>query len=307
VPVHGNPSHRARDFDIAALLDSWLLALRAEHKSPTTISSYRRGVQQYLAYCGANNCSPVLDRHTVSAFTAHLLDTGAAPTTARLRQLALRRFSAWLLEEGETVRDELLRLRAPKLDQKVIEPLSDEQIKKMIAVSTHADMYSRRDEAIIRLMVEAGVRAGEVVAMMVPDLDLKAGTAIIRRGKGARGRVVPFSPQTVRAIDRYLRLRRGHKLASSPILWLGDHGLKFGYSALWKSLGLRASLAGVENFHPHRLRHTAAHRWLAAGGSEGGLMAIAGWSNAAMLQRYSRARASERAAEEARRLNLGDI
>ncbi len=55
------------------------------------------------------------------------------------------------------------------------------------------------------------------------------------------------------------------------------------------------------------LRHTAAHRWLAKGGSESGLMAIAGWTRTDMLVRYTRARASERAAQEAQRLNLGDL
>jgi integrase len=59
--------------------------------------------------------------------------------------------------------------------------------------------------------------------------------------------------------------------------------------------------------HPHLLRHTAADRWLTAGGSEGGLMAVAGWTRPDMLLRYTRARAEQRAADEARRLNLGDL
>jgi integrase len=63
----------------------------------------------------------------------------------------------------------------------------------------------------------------------------------------------------------------------------------------------------VTGFHPHLLRHTAAHRWLAAGGSEGGLVAVAGWTRADMLTRYTKARASDRAADEARRLDLGNI
>ena len=58
---------------------------------------------------------------------------------------------------------------------------------------------------------------------------------------------------------------------------------------------------------PHKLRHTAAHRWLAAGGSESGLMAMAGWTRTDMLVRYTRATAAERAADEAARLNLGDL
>ena len=141
----------------------------------------------------------------------------------------------------------------------------------------------------------------------VADVDVTAGMATIRRGKGGKGRVVPFGPQTAKSLDRYLRLRRSHRLADSPALWLGDRGKTFGYDALHKTLGERAAAAGVTGFHPHRLRHTAAHRWLDAGGSEGGLMAVAGWTRPDMLLRYTRAQASSRAADEARRLNLGDL
>ena len=55
------------------------------------------------------------------------------------------------------------------------------------------------------------------------------------------------------------------------------------------------------------MRHTAATRWLRAGGSEGGLMAIAGWSTRDMIDRYTGASASERAADEARGLGLGEL
>ena len=102
-------------------------------------------------------------------------------------------------------------------------------------------------------------------------------------------------------------MRRTHRLADSPALWLGDRGKPFNYDGLHKSLQYRARLAGVDGFHPHKLRHTAAHRWLAAGGSEGGLMAVAGWTRPDMLMRYTKAQASARAAEEARGLNLGDL
>lgn len=69
----------------------------------------------------------------------------------------------------------------------------------------------------------------------------------------------------------------------------------------------RATAAGITGFHLHMLRNTAATRWLAAGGSENGLMAVAGWSSREMLDRYTQASASDRAAAEARKLNLGDL
>jgi integrase/recombinase XerD len=121
-------------------------------------------------------------------------------------------------------------------------------------------------------MTETGARAGEILALSIADVDLAAGTAVIVRGKGGKARRVPFGPRAGAAIDRYLRARRRHRLAAGPVLWLGQGGKEFGYHALRDTLRYRAEKAGIDGLHPHLLRHTAAHRWLAAGGSEGGLM-----------------------------------
>jgi integrase/recombinase XerD len=250
---------------------------------------------------------PVLNRPTVNAFITSLLDSGAEPATARSRHLAVRRFSAWLADEGETAGDELLASKPPKLDVKVVPVLSEAEITRLLKACEGKDLRDRRDAAIVRLMVETGARAGEVVAMIVDDVDLTRGSAVVRRGKGGKGRTVPFGPRTSSAIDRYLRARRSHLLAGTAALWLGDRGKRFSYDALHKTLKWRAELAGIEGFHPHVLRHTAASRWLAAGGSEGGLMAVAGWTRRDMIDRYTRHTSEARAADEARRLGLGDL
>lgn len=119
--------------------------------------------------------------------------------------------------------------------------------------------------------------------------------------------MIPLAVEAAAAIDKYMRARRSHRLNDDPALWLGDRGKHFSYDALHKTLCMRAEMAGIPGFHPHKLRHTAAHRWLAKGGSEGGLMAVAGWTRPDMLMRYTKAQGSARAAEEAQRLNLGDL
>ena len=293
--------------DLAALLSSWELSLRAERKSPQTVKSYGDGVRAYLRWCSATDHPGVLDRRQLAAFVDHMLTGGSQPSTARSRQLGVRRFSSWLAEEREIDVDPLLGVKAPKLDTKVTEPLTDVQLKALIKACAGRELRDRRDEALVRFMFETGARAGEAAALGVADVDLAAGSAIVRRGKGGKGRTVPFGPQTALAIDRYLRVRRMHRLAGSPALWLGDRGKAFSYDGLHKSLKMRATMAGIANFHPHLLRHTAAHRWLAAGGSEGGLMAVAGWTRPDMLMRYTKAQASSRAATEARGLNLGEL
>lgn len=293
--------------EMRGLLDSWALHLRAERKSAQTVKTYTDGVKRFLHWCQRTNREPDLTRALVNAFIADLLDEGAEAATARSRQLSLRRFSTWLAEEGELPEDQLVGLKPPKLDSKIVPELSDDQLKALIKACAGRDFWERRDEAVIRIMVETGARIGEVVAMTTDDIDVAAGIIIIRRGKGGKGRTIPVGPQTSRAVDRYLRLRRAHRLASSPALWLGDRGKTIAYSGMYDSLVRRARLAGIEDFHPHVLRHTAAGRWLQRGGSEGGLMAIAGWTRRDMIDRYTRATAAKRAADEARDLNLGDL
>jgi site-specific recombinase XerD len=293
--------------DLRSLLTSWELHLRAQRKSPQTVSSYLTGVRLFMAWCDAQHAPAVLTRSAVNGFVSGLLEGGAEGSTARARQLAVRRFSAWLCEEGETPTDALLGVKPPKLDVKVVPILADEALRALIKACQGREFRDRRDEAIVRLMAESGVRAGEVIGIGTADLDLPRGIVVVRRGKGGKGRRVPFGSQTARAIDRYARLRRTHRLVDTPSLWLGDRGKGLGYYGLHSALTYRAGLAGIRDFHPHVLRHTAASRWLAAGGSEGGLMAVAGWTRRDMIDRYTRATAADRAATEARGLNLGDL
>ena len=293
--------------DLTALLPSWQLCLRAEHKSPHTVASYSKGVIAFLRWAKTADVAPELTKANVQAFTADLLAAGAQATTARTRHMALRRFSAWMTEEGELDSDPLLGSKPPKLDSKVIDALSDEQLRLLIKACTGKEFMDRRDEAIVRLMIETGLRAGEVIAMQVADIDLQQGRATVRRGKGGKGRVVPFGAQTATAVDRYMRARRAHRLSASNSLWLGGGGQTFSYPGFNRALKRRAEAAGIPGFHLHLMRHTAATRWLRAGGSEGGLMAVAGWSTRSMVDRYTGASASERAATEARGLGLGEL
>ncbi|BBY01050.1 integrase [Mycobacterium seoulense] len=290
------------------MLPSWEVALRSERKSRHTLAQYREGVRQFLRWCERTGTAPELSKPTVQGFLAALFDDGAQAATVRARYLALRRFSHWLTAEGEIEADRLLGMSPPKLAVKITDPLTEAELRDLIKACQGPGFADRRDEAICRLMAETGMRAGECASLAVADVDTLHGRAVIRSGKGGRDRPVPFGPQTATVLDRYIRMRRSHKLAERPSLWLPVRAAgSFGYTSLYRALRRRAALVGLDTFHPHLLRHTAASRWLAAGGSEGGLMTMAGWKQRQMLDRYTAATASERAADEAKRLRLGDL
>ena len=312
--LHGPPHparqvhHRRRASTPAAVAAG--AACRGQE--PRHIDTYTHGLQTYLTWC-ARTGEPPLARATVTTWMSDMLQAGAAPGSVRIRQLAVRRFVAWLIATGHLPVDPFAGVKGPRQTHRLVTPLTDDDLRALIATCvtpTHRagePLHHRRDEAIIRLMFETGIRIGETIALQVDDVDLDGGRVTVRRGKGGRGRVIPIGATTSAALRAYLSLRAHHRRGDSPELWLGERGTQLGYDGLSRALRRRAQLAGIAGFHPHKLRHTAAHRWLAAGGSESGLMAVAGWTRTDMLVRYTRAHASERAAQEAARLNLGAL
>lgn len=294
--------------DLQDLLSFWQTHLRNAGLSPQTLRTYTAGVQQFAAWSGDD---VTLTRRRAEAFCASILDGGAASGTAYVRLAALRRFSAWLAEEGEIEVDELATLRSPKVDQKVVDHLTPEEVRALLGACEGKSFAALRDTAIVHFMRATGARSEEVIGMQMIDMQIGAKSCVITRGKGGRGRRSGFGDKPAEAIGRYLRARRRHPSADRPELWLaGPNGHQAGpgggltYGGLKSSMERRARAAGVEGFHLHRLRHTAAVDWLRAGGSVPGLMSQCGWISVDMVNRYIEAASSELAVAEAHRLDL---
>lgn len=295
------------DLPLETLLPSWLVSLKSRGLSTKTLDSYQTGVEQFLAWCDDTGTPRNLSKRAVEGFLADMAERGRASKTLRIRAAALRLFSAWLADEGERQDAPLRGMQLPKLKEKIVHPLTDKELVDLVAACAGRDFMARRDEAIVRLLAETGMRADELMSMTVGNLDMGRAQVFIPHAKGGKQRTVSFGAKTGVSLDRYLRARRAHRLAGDTQVWLGARGRSFAYGGLYFALNRRAEMAGIDGFHPHRLRHTAATRWLAAGGSEGGLMARAGWSRRDMMDRYVQSTAAERASEEATRLGLGEF
>ena len=288
------------------LIDSWVIALLAERKAAETIDTYRKGIRGYARWCDATERPRLLSHEGFKQYLADLVAAGRlADASIASRHITVRQFSAWLALE-EDVADPLLLVSGPKVDEKIVLPLTDVELAALFAACKGFAFMDRRDEALARFIGQCGTRASETLTMTISGTSVAAGTTVVT-GKGGKERIVGFGPQTARAIDRYLRARRTHRLAATDALWLGDRGKGFTYAGLSKAMLRRADAAGLEGFYLHRLRHTFADRWLDREGSEGGLMMQAGWTSRKMVDRYAKARAAARSLEESRRLGLGDL
>lgn len=288
--------------EFADLADSWKLTLRAERKSAGTITTYRRGLIAYAKWCERRGEDPLLTRSHVQTFLAEFFDGGGKPTTAGNYLTALRLFVAWAVAEEELETDEVASINFPKQSQQYRPPIAREELEAIVATCDRKSYIGRRDEAVLRFMVDTGGRSSEILSVRLSNIWIPKGRVLFL-GKGDKERLAAFGSETALALDRYLRLRRKHRLAeSTDLLWLGDRGRSFTYAALWPMVKKRAALAGVDDVHPHRFRRTFADNWLSEGGSTDGLMAIAGWDSMEMIKLYAGARANVRALDEHARL-----
>lgn len=295
--------------DLRDLLPDWQTMLRAENLSLATRQNYDRGVDHFLRWAESTGVER-LTKTAVRAWVADMLEVrGYAGNTTAIRLAGMRSLTKYLHAEGDIEFNILYDVKVGKFAQRMVSDVSEEDLKLLIKACQGPRFTDKRDEAMVRLLAETGLRASELISIRVEDVD-RSNEIIRVLGKGNKERFVRIGPKTAVAITRYLKLRRQHKLADLPDLWLGGpcrgRGT-FGYSAMWAALRRRARSVGIENFHPHKLRHTFANRWLEANGSETGLMTAAGWTNLKMVQRYTATRAAAHSMAEARSLNLGNI
>ena len=102
--------------------------------------------------------------------------------------------------------------------------LTDAELIALIATCKGPSMENRRDEAIIRMFIDTGIRASELIGLTVDDVDLGQQIAVVM-GKGGRARAAPFGIRTTDALRRYLKARRQHPAANgTPAFWLGRKG-----------------------------------------------------------------------------------
>jgi site-specific recombinase XerD len=191
----------------------------------------------------------------------------------------------------------------PQIPERLPTVLTNAELAELVKAIEGNSFTQRRDAAILRVLIDTGARAGEVVNLTTADIDLDAATMRLV-GKGNRERVVDLGPRTLHALGRYRRSRQQHEHRHLPWFWIGERGrlTDSGLRQLLERLGDRA---GVENVHPHRVCHAAADDWLRRGGSEDGLMSHMGWRTRSMVQRYAAANRRDRAREEHRRPHQG--
>ncbi len=285
------------------LIRGFELSLGASGRSPKTLRSYTDSIKALSAFARHEGLPPlaVMDREHVRFWLVSLHDKGNKPGTVHLRYRGLNRFFRWCVEEEERQDNPMDRIDPPRIPSTIQPYYSPEGLQKVLKLIGRRTRYDLRDKAIILTLFDTGVRSAELSGMREHDLDWGDRTILVT-GKGGKQRRVSIGHVAAQAIERYLRKRA----VKSDWLWLASGNRPLANNGLRMMLDRRFQRAGVEFRGAHAFRRGFAMDYLAAGGQEGDLKELGGWENYAMVSRYARANAGERAIAAHKKLSPGD-
>jgi site-specific recombinase XerD len=277
------------------LVEEYLLVCRTEGKSPKTLRGYREKLGRFCrwlngslgdftlqavrAYVGELQGARKYEGHPYSP----VQDSGLSSLTIKGHVVVLKGFATWLCEEEYTGENVLGRLKPPKAARKVMATLSESEVSKILSSIERGTLIGHRNEAIVLLLLDTGLRCAELVGLRTDDLFL--GDQCLKvMGKGQKERIVPFGDRTARALLRYLNLKP--QVDRCDKVFLNRDGGPLTENAVKMLFERLATKASIPRLHIHLLRHTMATNYLVSGENPIKLQRILGHETLEMTRRY---------------------
>lgn len=185
---------------------------------------------------------------------------GVSPVTLDQYWRTLNTFLKWAVAEGAMPVNPMERVRRPKVPKRRVKRLDRVQAAKLLTLVRQTALPDR-NEAIISLLLDTGLRIGEMLRLEIPDVDLDKGVARVV-GKGHKEREIPLEKASIAALRRYLNKR---PQAKTEIFFLNRSGKPLTGNAVRLMLRRLRDKLEVDRLYPHLLRHSFARFYLERG------------------------------------------
>ena len=276
---------------------------RAEGKSVNTIRWYTDNLRAFQTYLGQHGLPANLDQlnlEVVRNYTIYLQHrprfqnhpfTPAQPETLSPKSVqghirTLRAFASWLHREGYTDDNRLKKIKVPKAPRTLLEPLTADEIGKILASIGNQTPAAIRNRLIFLTFLDTGLRCSELINVKVADVNFEAGYLKVM-GKANKERVVPFGRRLQRELLQYIYHFRPEPISVSvDNVFLTSDGRPLSANMLRLLFSRLAQRSGVRRLHAHLCRHTFALNFITCGGDVFSLQQILGHSSLEMVRNY---------------------
>lgn len=262
----------------------FLLDCQARNLTPGTRRFYAQRLAGFFAFLEPRGVRTPqeITPELVRTFLAGYVERGASPYYTHQFARTIKTWLRFLLREHLLLEFPLDAIRTPKLPKDLLPPFTPEEVQRLVNVCN-----SDRDTALVLTMLDSGVRASELLALNVGDLNMQTGALRVVRGKGGKTRVTFVGARTRRALARYLATRPA-AVADDPLFTTLTTNTRIAFFGLQSLLRRLGAAAGVTPTGAHRFRRTFALQSLRAGMPIPQLAALMGHEGLAVLQRYLR-------------------
>jgi integrase/recombinase XerD len=299
---------------ISKSIDGFLKFKAAEGLSLRTMASYEYTLKRWMAYIGDRSVTKI-QASDLTGYMAWLRteykpirfngsSEPLSPKSIRNVWVTFRSFFGWLQVEFKYP-NPAKEISAPRFQKHPVDTFTKEEVEKLLKACVNSRESqtevrkkfvmrrpsANRDQAIVLMLLDTGVRATELCSLLIGDVDLKTGKVTIRHGvsggaKGGKGRSVYLGKVARKAVWRYLAGREDGDDTSAP-LFISQADRPFNKDSLRVLINRLGSRAEVQKTYPHKFRHTFAITYLRAGGDVFTLQSQLGHGTLDMVRHYA--------------------
>lgn len=258
--------------------------------SDNTEMSYKRDLNKLNKYLEKRNIREMnqVTREDLCAYILYLEENHFAAATISRNIASIKAFYHFLTKEGMVSEDISDALKAPKIEKKMPEILSMEQVVRLLEQPDGDSPKEIRDKAMLELLYATGIRVTELISLKISDVNLQMGFLVCRDGN--RERVIPFGNEARNALLRYFEGARDAMVEdrNSDILFVNCSGQPMSRQGFWKLIKFYAKKAGIEeDITPHTLRHSFAAHLVENGADLRSVQEMLGHSDISTTQIYA--------------------
>ncbi len=274
---------------VTDLYNGFLLEQKFRNNSEKTLNYYMENLNNFFKWLNSDDIED-LNLDNWKLYGVYLREIvvkrngdNLSESSVQGAMRAIKAFYNYGIEQ-QILPDISRKLKLPKAHYREERILDDEEIDHLISCLSSPTHTGLRNKCFIFLMLDCGLRRGEIPKINIGHLDIKSRTMIIN-GKGGKQRVVPMGETSAALLNDYIEKYRKGSGLNDP-LFLDDYGGRCTDNLVKQVFRRIKEKTGINRLHPHLLRHTFATYYIADGGDLETLRIILGHANIQTTQRY---------------------
>lgn len=269
-------------------IEEYIDYIKYERKlSKETIKNYKYDLDKFILFLEKQNIKDIkkVNTNILETYLKTLKDDN--PKTISRNITSINNLFIFLLKEKVISKNPCEFIDRPKLDKKLPDTLSKEEVEKILNIELNTN-FDYRNKAILELLYGCGLRIGEAINLTTRDIDFE--NDIIRCiGKGNKERIIPINDYSLYYLKKYLEIRPFLlKKDKNDYLFLNNHGKKMTRQGFLKNLNKILEQKKItKKVTPHTLRHSFATHLLSGGADLRSIQTLLGHSDISTTKIYT--------------------